>query len=247
MSKIYPYVFDNKIKVSDNSIIQNKYTWEHGEVYHLGIIEQWLEDIKSDSIVLDIGAQSGAYTLSAKFYPKSKWYSFEPDPDNYKLLLENLKLNDINNVITSSEALSNKVGDETLNICSSHRGLNTLGNNLIRFSKDDTIECSVKTNTIDNLFLDTPIDLIKIDTEGSEYDILMGGLETIKKYKPKILLEFEEQNIQQCGHSCQDLLNLIYSLDYELVWRAAHGGDIFIQSRVDSNKNMRYNNSVGFQ
>jgi len=247
MSKTYTYVFGNKIKVSDDSIIQNKYTWESGGVYELGIIEEWLKNIKSDSIVLDIGAQSGAYTLSAKFYPQSKWYSFEPDPDNYKLLLENLKLNDIDNVITSSEALSNKVGDETLNICSSHRGLNTLGNNLIRFNKDDSIECPVKTNTIDNLFLDTSIDLIKIDTEGGEYDILMGGLETIKKYKPKILLEFEEHNSQQCGYSCQDILNLINSLDYEVVWRAHHGGDIFIQPRVDSNENMSYNGSVGFQ
>ena len=235
MTKIYPYVFNNTITVSDNSVIQNQYTWESRGVYELGIIEEWLKNIKSDSTVLDIGAQSGSYTLSAKFYPESKWYSFEPDPDNYKLLLENLKLNDINNVITSPEALSNKVGDQILNICSSHRGLNTLGNNLLRFSKDDSIECHVKTNTIDNLFLDTPIDLIKIDTEGGEYDILMGGLETIKKYKPKILLEFEEHNSQQCGYSCQDILNLVNSLDYEVVWRAHHGGDIFIQSRVNSN------------
>ena len=235
MTKIYPYVFNNTITVSDNSVIQNQYTWESRGVYELGIIEEWLKNIKSDSTVLDIGAQSGSYTLSAKFYPESKWYSFEPDPDNYKLLLENLKLNDINNVITSPEALSNKVGDQILNICSSHRGLNTLGNNLLRFSKDDIIEFHVKTNTIDNLFLDTPIDLIKIDTEGGEYDILMGGLETIKKYKPKILLEFEEHNSQQCGYSCQDILNLVASLDYEVVWRAHHGGDIFIQSRVNSN------------
>ena len=205
MTKIYPYVFNNTITVSDNSVIQNQYTWESRGVYELGIIEEWLKNIKSDSTVLDIGAQSGSY-------------------------------NDINNVITSPEALSNKVGDQILNICSSHRGLNTLGNNLLRFSKDDSIECHVKTNTIDNLFLDTPIDLIKIDTEGGEYDILMGGLETIKKYKPKILLEFEEHNSQQCGYSCQDILNLVNSLDYEVVWRAHHGGDIFIQSRVDSQK-----------
>ena len=102
------------------------------------------------------------------------------------MLKENLKINNIDNIILYEEALGNNVGDGVLKICPTHRGLNTIGMNVKRFSESESINHSIKINTIDNLFLNTRIDLIKMDTEGSEYDIIMGGIKTIKKYKPKI-------------------------------------------------------------
>tara|TARA_B100000787_G_C16147665_1_gene275026 strand:- start:439 stop:681 length:243 start_codon:yes stop_codon:yes gene_type:complete len=50
--------------------------------------------------IIDIGAQSGLYSLFAKYLPNSTFYSFEPFEETYNCLNENLKLNNINNVKT---------------------------------------------------------------------------------------------------------------------------------------------------
>ena len=78
--------------------------------------------------------------------------------------------------------------------------------------------------------MNTRIDLIKMDTEGSEYDIIMGGIKTIKKYKPKILLEYNAGNMSQCGHSMEELDSLIDEINYEKFW-FDNGENLFIQSR----------------
>lgn len=223
------YINGNSLLISDESFIQNYFTWNNGNIVNKELITKFVSYIGDEFTILDIGAQSGLFSLASKFYPTTKWYSFEPDMWNRNLLIDNIKLNSINNVTVYEDALSEKVGDSILNICHSHRGLNTLGKNLKRFYKEDSFEFPVKTNTIDNLFLETKIDLIKIDTEGSEYDILLGGSKTIKKYKPKILLEYHSENLQQCGRTLEELDNFIKKINYEIIWRLDE--DVFIQPK----------------
>ena len=46
----------------------------------------------------------------------------------------------------------------------------------------------VKTVTVDSLNLEKNIDVIKIDTQGSEFEILMGSIELLKKDMPLLFL-----------------------------------------------------------
>lgn len=234
----FSYVNGNEISVSENSVYYCS-AWVHPSkdsnfdepfVYELNVIQRFVDEIKDDYVVLDIGANNGSFSLAAKYYPNTKWHCFEPDEFTFSLLEENLKINNIENVVMYRDALCDKIGDSILNVCHSHRGLNTLGTNLQRFQKSDSFEYKVKTNTIDNLFIDTKIDLIKIDTEGSEYDIIKGGIETIKKYKPKILLEYNGTNMSQCGHTMEEFNSLINEINYETFWFDG-GENLFIQSR----------------
>lgn len=229
INKFYPYVNGKTIVVSKQSVEKNRYTWEENGIYELDLIQKFASYIENDFTILDIGAQSGCFSLLAKFYPNTKWHSFEPDPVSFNLLIDNLHLNSINNVITYNQALSDNVNTSILKVCNDHRGLNTLGKNLLRFSEQESSDVSVQTNTIDSLFLDTKIDLIKIDTEGSEYDIIIGGMETIQKYKPKILLEYYDENLRQCEKTLQDLNDLIERLNYEIVWQ--HDANAIIQHK----------------
>lgn len=229
INKFYPYVNGKTIVVSKQSVEKNRYTWEENGIYELDLIQKFASHIENDSTILDIGAQSGCFSLLAKFYPNTKWHSFEPDPVNFNLLIDNLHLNSIHNVITYNQALSDNINTNILKVCNDHRGLNTLGKNLLRFSEQESSDVSVQTNTIDSLFLDTKIDLIKIDTEGSEYDIIIGGMKTIQKYKPKILLEYYDENLRQCEKTLQDLNDLIERINYEIVWQ--NGGNAIIQHK----------------
>ena len=67
---------------------------------------------------------------------------------------------------------------------------------------------------------------------GQTYAIptMQGGVETIKKYKPKILLEYNPGNMGQCGHSMEELNCLIDEINYEPFW-FDNGENLFIQSR----------------
>lgn len=165
--------------------------------------------------IVDIGAQSGLYSLYAKYLPNATFYSFEPFPLTYKLLNENLKINNITNVKTYDIAISDKTGTATLNTCISHNGLHTLGKNPLRFNDIKAIE--VKTDTLDNLFYENniPINYLKIDTEGYEYYILKGGIKTLKKYKPLLQIEYHTSNMMQCSVKEEDLNNLLNELNYK--------------------------------
>lgn len=170
-------------------------TWEEASVNY------FYDNVPIDKAVniVDIGAQSGLYSLYAKYLPKSQFYSFEPFPASYKLLNDNIALNGITNVKTYNIGLSNCKGESVLNTSKTHNGLHTLGTNPLRFT--DIVPVTIRVDTIDNIFYenDIHVDFIKIDTEGWEYFILQGGEKTIQKYKPFIQMECSITNMRQCN------------------------------------------------
>lgn len=52
----------------------------------------------------------------------------------------------------------------------------------------EPIKYEIKIKTLDS-YMFKKIDLIKIDTEGFEFEVLKGGEASIKKYKPIIIFE----------------------------------------------------------
>jgi FkbM family methyltransferase len=222
MKLLKPYIKGKDIYISKNSIENNPYTWQDMpyEVELIDFFYNEVEKLNNDNIlnIVDIGAQSGAFSLMSQFFPNTIWYCFEPDPLNFSLLSENILLNNITNAKLFSEALSDKVGECEFNICKNHRGLNTLGKKLKRFTKEESIMINVKLNTLDNIFEENKVDLIKIDTEGAEYSILQGAKSLLKKSSPKILLEYSNDNLSQFNLSIHDLNNLIEDLNYKISW-----------------------------
>lgn len=214
------FYFNNRsypIDVTYNTLIKTPYTFSiKNGLWEQKSLEQFFSCIKYDTEynIVDIGAQSGLYSLFAKYLPKSTFFSFEPFTDSFNCLKENLELNNINNVHTYQIGISDKKGSQTLNLSKSHTGLHTMGNNPLRFN--DIEQIVVQTDTLDNLFYekDIPVHFIKIDTEGWEYFILKGAEKTIKKYKPIIQLEWHLTNMKQCNVNEIELLNLLEDFGY---------------------------------
>ncbi len=128
--------------------------------------------------IVDIGANIGVFTLfAAVAAPFSRIYSFEPDPKSYQYFLKNISKNHIaDRVFPQNLAVS---------IDTSKRYLQTfeipLYNSLINESKmNDSIEvgCTNLINIINENNLSN-IDVLKLNCEGSEYDILYN---TDRKY-----------------------------------------------------------------
>ena len=133
-------------------------------------------EVKNEAVVFDIGAFKGdtAYFFSKKCSNKARIYAFEPDENNYKVLLKIKDKYKLNNVIASNILFSNLETE-----------INFLSMDLNRPAvkmKSTTIDKFVEENNIEK------IDYIKMDVEGAERNILEGSIKTIKKFKPSLAI-----------------------------------------------------------
>ena len=133
-------------------------------------------EVKNDAVVFDIGAFKGdtAYFFSKKCSNKARIYAFEPDENNYKVLLKIKEKYKLNNVITKNILLSN--AEKEIDFISMIENTPTIKKNAI------TIDKFVEENNIEK------IDYIKMDVEGAERNILEGAIKTIKKFKPSLAI-----------------------------------------------------------
>ena len=133
-------------------------------------------EVKNDAVVFDIGAFKGdtAYFFSKKCSNKARIYDFEPDENNYKVLLKIKDKYKLNNVITKNILLSN--AEKEIDFISMIENTPTIKKNAI------TIDKFVEENNIEK------IDYIKMDVEGAEKNILEGAIKTIKKFKPSLAI-----------------------------------------------------------
>ena len=224
MSRIYSYPFGKELKVTNETVNLTPYTFfKNGKIWERPSLEYFYQEVqkRTDKInILDIGAQTGLYTLFAKFLPNADFYSFEPYKPSFEQLNNNVKLNEITNVKTFNLAISDKKEIKTLKVPYNHKGLNTLGDNPVRFEKNSYENIVVETDTIDNLFFEKniKIDFIKCDIEGWEYFMLQGAKKTINKWKPDLFLEFNPDNMTQCNIDPEQFNNYINNiLNYKLI------------------------------
>ena len=159
-------------------------------------------------LAIDIGSNIGTHALyfSKKF---NKVYTFEPHP---KIFLVN-KLNKKNkNIFNYDIGLSN-VKKKTF-IHEEKNEDNMGGSSLYKRTKNRGRSYKVNINKLDNLNISFKnLSLIKIDTEGSEHDVINGARMTINKYRPIIMFELNF-SINQYGSkgvksSALDFLKMI--------------------------------------
>ena len=157
--------------------------------------------LKPGMAVLDVGAHVGYYSLLAARHvgPTGKVYSFEPEADNYELLLKNIELNGYTNIHAVNSAISNLVGSRTLFLTSLDSGRHST----YRHGLQERGEVAVDTSTLD-AFLESlgwpTVDLVKVDVEGAEMDVLagmerlLGGANDLA-----LILEFNPCLLQNAG------------------------------------------------
>jgi len=171
------------------------------------------DSIKPGMVVVDIGANIGYYTLiAAKLVgSRGKVYAFEPEPNNYRLLIKNIEVNGYKNVIPIQKAVSNKHGETKL--FTSKTVLSSLS-----FSEDNVPEkkefVMVETITLEEFFKDSKVDFIKMDTEGAEGLIIEGAEKVLMRNNNlKIAMEFWPYGLKNLG--TDDPLKLLHKFqDY---------------------------------
>lgn len=197
-------------------------------IYFLGRFEQSTAKaldrlIRSGDTVFDIGANIGAHSLpiARAVGPGGRLFSFEPTAFAFGKLKQNLSLNpDLEARVSAYQLLLTDDPGATIRseIYSSwplrvrsdahpkHKGqlATTAG------ATPETLDAFSDRQRISRL------DVIKIDVDGSEYPVLHGGVETLRKLRPVILMELSPYVHVEQGNSFGALIDLLGSIGYSL-------------------------------
>lgn len=153
-----------------------------------------------DGVVLDVGANIGGYCSEIRGLHKNcTIYAFEPHPKTYDQLArntKNLNITTLNLGVGASEGaliLYDYASNDGSQHASLYKGV------IEQIHKSQAIEHQVKVITIDGFIAGKSIKkviLLKIDTEGHEYEVLKGAELSIKSGVIEIIhLEFNEMNV----------------------------------------------------
>ncbi len=178
--------------------------------------------LKPMGVFLDIGANSGIYSLVAAQIvgQKGQVFAIEPSGREFKHLQKNVELNRQRNIRPLRLAIGDQEGFQTLRVAAIPRtGHNTL---LTKFSYEDTALESVeevKVTTIDALIKSEKIsrlDVVKLDIEGYELPAIMGAMRTLEEFHPTLLVEMLARN-EESTKQVHALWARLQSLGYRLL------------------------------
>lgn len=228
------FIFGRNVNLNEETLISGG-AWEPTGIYDKSFIINLLQYIlyKNYTHLFDIGASTGQIGFFPLFNENIYVWCFEPQKNIYDILTSNMELNYIKNTKCYNFAISNSDEETIINKPKDLKssGLATLGKNPIRFQ--DYVEEVVKTITLDSFVKQNNIkhiDIIKIDTEGFEYQVLQGAKATLQNYKPDIVVEIVPENMKQCGITVENLQNLILDLNYKIVAKIGHEDYLLVHS-----------------
>ena len=185
--------------------------WSEAEV---GLLKQLLANNEN---IIEVGSNIGTHTipLAKQVLKGGLVYAIEPQYQNHKLLLDNVKDNELNNIKVLKIAVSSKEGKAYMNTFDENIPSN-YGDSKI-FSLNFKNAESVPVKTLDQLFYDNvkekkSIKLIKCDAQGQELNIILGSRKIIDKYKPYLYLENDNINTSKV------LIEKIKRMGYILFW-----------------------------
>lgn len=171
----------------------------------------FVSNIQKNNVVVDVGANIGQYTTaSCKTQQPSKVIAIEPHPGNLMFLKKNLQLNRCRNTEVYSVAASDTYGKRNLFSSSVNAGDHRLWND----NDENRTKFAVELNSIDSL-VEPPINLMKIDTQGSETEVIKGAKNVIQNSPDlKMIVEFWPYGLEKNNSSGKELADLLFSHDF---------------------------------
>ena len=180
------------------------------ERIELDLVERLAIDCR---MVLDVGANIGIYSCvaAARMGTDSRVVAFEPVPANVEQLRRNVAQNGLNDRVRVIQvALGEATGQATL-----HLATNSFNHSLAAgyvAANGESLLVSVTSlddylSTVDDA---TPVDLIKIDTEGYDGYVLRGAVELLRKHRPTLFVELAPRALANAGFSVEAFVDLIF-------------------------------------
>lgn len=168
---------------------------------------------------IDIGANCGTYTIygSGKVGSEGRVIAIEAAPAISALLQESVAMNGFEHRCDVLRcAAGAQPGTLVLHTLTSHQGGNTMLPEIAEAAREQLGETIIKVEipcrTLDDIVAERNldrIDLIKIDVEGFEHEVLLGGRATLMRYRPKLVIEWHNAFFDKRPGSAQVLYDLL--------------------------------------
>ena len=160
-----------------------------------------------NSVVVDIGANIGCFSLYAAFGGAEKVYAFEPNREAYHCMLENIRGNNLQKVIVPYNYAVTSKSNEVVTIPKAASPQNRIAYENANIDRDEyELVNTISLNDIVSKESISCVHLLKMDCEGSEYDIIASTSKSTFSKISRIIVEYHHgkagemvENLQQHG------------------------------------------------
>ncbi len=166
--------------------------------------------------IIDIGAGLGDFAIAAaKAHPRAVVYAYEPFPESFALLQENLQLNQIDNVRAFPLAVGAQSGPLQLHAVSAEAVQQTT---IGAASAPRAADIQVQSVTLDQVLAEAHLsrcDYLKMDCEGAEYGIFFNTPPTVLEKIDHICIEYHD-GVTTFSHA--DLVRFFELNSFQVTW-----------------------------
>jgi FkbM family methyltransferase len=163
---------------------------------------------------LDVGANIGLHTLAVAHHLESRGgrvLAFEPHPENYRALRDNIQRNALRNVTAENVGLADFPDVIT--------GTSAPGPGNWSLASKGECRFEVRLVRLDDYLDQHPlpsVDAMKIDVEGAEVRVLRGARATIERSRPVIVFEVCPMWLARMGTSVDELFDMVQAPGYTI-------------------------------
>jgi FkbM family methyltransferase len=199
--------------------------------HHRTLIPTLARLIPRDAVVFDVGAHAGQYTkLFARLAPSGHVYAFEPGSYARSILRTVVWLHRLANVSVLPMGLGAASGVATITVPVKRRGSLAFGlahlgaperrwravaQELVSMT---TIDAAVEAIALDRL------DFVKADVEGWELNMIRGGVASLHRFRPRLLIEVSGAHLRRAADRPADVFAVLESLGYRAFALRSDGG-----------------------
>jgi FkbM family methyltransferase len=197
----------------------------YGNVFYNRLPAEFREEEKfysglnlTGKTVVEAGAHIGVFTYLFSQTADSV-VAFEPNPETFKTAARNVRVNGLSNVRLINAGLSSGAGKANYvaeRFVSARGSLKEDIQSGIRDRSRHLVQAEVELLSVDEVMRDSPVDFVKIDTEGFETMVLSGMGDTIKRYKPDIYFEVHGVTDEDKAADLRAIQDVLSPAGYEI-------------------------------
>jgi FkbM family methyltransferase len=175
--------------------------------------------LKPGATFLDMGANEGFFSvMGAKLCgPHGRVVAVEPQNRMIPVIRENLRLNGLNNVTIVNAAVSDREGAGTIHLFPE---VNTGASGMTHAPRYHVPSQTVAERTLTQILDDENlalVDLMKVDIEGSEWEMINGSLEAFSTHRIRsMVMEIHNDILRRRGLDGTDLVRTLASFGYRI-------------------------------
>ncbi len=176
------------------------------------------KNLHKSEIAIDIGAHKGGYLywMRQRVGATGQIYAFEPQRTLFQYLEKTISLMNYQNVTLENQGISTEDGKLKFYIPNTKQGTSPAARiDFLENDISDYQEVMIKVTSLDTYFFDRQIfpNFLKIDVEGHEKNVLLGGSHLLEICKPRIIMECENRHLSD-GETVLDVFEVLLKLNY---------------------------------